>query len=98
MAFENAILIKEDYGDAHFRLAEVNNLLGRRKEALDIALKGIQLRGRHVAPCHFEAGQALKGMTRYQEAIGHFEAAKKDRKWIKSAQWEIEDINSKQGQ
>ena len=97
MAFETAISLKENYGDAYARLAEVYNALGKHQEAIDTASKGLKYKGSHVGMCDYEIGTAYKKLGQYQEAIKYFEAAKKDRRWLKTADWEIENIKREQG-
>ncbi len=90
MALENALAIKEDYDRANFQLATVNNKLGEYAAALAAAEKCLLKPGSYKGGANFEAGIASKQLGNNAKAKEYFEAAAKDSRWRKNAQYEID--------
>jgi superkiller protein 3 len=98
LALENALAIKDDYDRANFQLATVNNKLGNYAEALAAADKCLLKPGSYKGGANYEAGVACKQMGNIAKAKEYFEAAAKDSRWRKNAQYEIDLLNKSQGQ
>jgi len=93
MALENALAIKPDYDRANFQLAMIYNKMQKYAEALKAAEDCLKKPGRYKGGANFEAGIACKQLGDTAKAKTYFEAASRDSRWRKNAQYEIDLIN-----
>lgn len=92
-AFEMAITVKENYDEAYYRLAEAHNKIGRYQEGLDAAQACLKFTRKFKGAANFEAGVASKKLGKLAEAKKYFQAAATDRRWRKSADYELDLLN-----
>ncbi len=93
MALENALAIKPDYDRANFQLATINNKLQKYPEALKAAEDCLKKPGSYKGGANFEAGVASKQLGDVAKAKAYFEAASRDSRWRKNAQYELDLIS-----
>ncbi|MBN1351325.1 tetratricopeptide repeat protein [candidate division KSB1 bacterium] len=89
MAFETTIALSSRNANlSYWGIARANNKKGDFKAALEAAKQAIAAKP-NDAMSLFEAGEACKNLGRKQDAIDYFTEAAKNRKWRKSAEYEI---------
>ncbi len=93
MALENALAIKPDYDRANFQLATIYNKMQKYAEALKAAEDCLKKPGSYKGGANFEAGMASKQLGDTAQAKVYFEAASRDSRWRRNAQYELDLIN-----
>jgi tetratricopeptide (TPR) repeat protein len=95
-AYKSSIEIRDRNDNVYYRLAALYNKLGSHQSALDNALASLKHKPRKNGKAAFEAGQAYEHMNQYQNAIKYYKmAAQQDRRWARSANYQIDLINRK---
>ncbi|MFQ5750778.1 MAG: tetratricopeptide repeat protein [bacterium] len=90
MALENALAVtkRKRWADPYYRMAVVYNRQGKFSQAKKAAVDALNIKKNYGA-ASYEAGIASKNLGQIQTAKKYFEAAKQDRIWKKSAEYEI---------
>ncbi len=90
---KEAVEIAPTYGNAFLYLAIVYNKLGKPKQAIDAATKAIKyLKPKSRGAAYFELGVAYRSEGHIAKAREAFMKAKKDPKFSRNAQYEIEHL------
>ncbi len=94
-ALEQAVKLNKREVLSWYSLAESYNELGECEKAKEAAQEAIDLK-KNFGGGHFQLGIAeyCNATGNKNSAINHFERARKDRQWIKMAEYEIDKINN----
>ena len=90
---ENALAFtsRKKWASPHARLAVVYNKKGKCAKALEEAALALTMKKKNGL-ANYEAGKAAKCKGQLQKALAYFEALKKDRRWKRTAEYEIDLI------
>jgi tetratricopeptide (TPR) repeat protein len=90
---ENALAFttRKKWASPHARLAVVFNKKGNCQKAVEESMKALEVDKKN-ALANYEAGKAAKCLGQLQKALAYFEALKKDRRWKRTAEYEIDLI------
>lgn len=93
VALENALAFtnRKRWADPHARLAVVYNKKGNCSKALASARSALGIKKNNVLAA-YEAGKASKCLGQFNRAISYFQIVAKNRRWKKTAEYEIDLI------
>ena len=86
-----AFTSRKNWASPHARLAVVYNKKGNCAKALEQAALALTMK-KKTPLANYEAGKAAKCQGQLQKALAYFEALKKDRRWKRTAEYEIDLI------
>ncbi|MCI0693158.1 tetratricopeptide repeat protein [candidate division KSB1 bacterium] len=88
---DSALALKENLHLLLSLQAQIYNAQNQPQQALEAAQAALKTRAGY-AHAAYEAGRALKTLTRYNEATAYFLEAAKDRAWKKNVDYELEEL------